>query len=279
MVGAFLALLSVFGMAPTYTTAYKTVSGVDRNLTSLDVYADITAVSRPVVIFIHGGGWTQGDKAKVNELSVMPEYFLDHGFTFVAANYRLLPEATIADQCRDVAAAVRWVYDWIGWFGGNPYEIFLFGHSAGAHLVSLVSRDESYLFEQWMWNWNLSGVLAFDGPYDIPLAISMSELVGRQESLEDRFTSNRVTQMRYSPAHHDPYWREVPLFVSHTSNPVNTLQAEELHWLTRYNGGDSTLHEAVGQTHSEMVTEFGREGDELTEAAQEFLDYYRVWWR
>ena len=279
MTGAILVLLSVLGMAPTYTTAYKTVRGFDRNLTSLDVYADITAVNRPVVIFVHGGSWTSGDKSKVSELSVMPEYFLDHGFVFVAVNYRLLPAATIADQGRDVAAAVRWVYDWIGWFGGNPYEIFLFGHSAGAHLVSLVSRDETYLFEQWMWNWNLSGVMAFDGPYDIPAAVSLSKLIGRQQALEARFTTDILTQMRYSPCHHDPYWREVPLFVAHTSNPVNGLQAEELHWLTRFNGGESTLYEAVGKTHSEMVTEFGRDGDELTEAAQVFLDRYRVWWR
>src|ERR1700677_3414523 len=54
----------------------------------LDVYAPEGAKNLPVVFWIHGGGWVQGDK---NGVQSKPQAFVDKGFVFVATNYRFLP--------------------------------------------------------------------------------------------------------------------------------------------------------------------------------------------
>ena len=68
----------------------------------LDVYAPANAKNLPVVFWIHGGGWSQGDKTDVK---LKPQWFMDKGFVFVSTNYRLLPEVDMGTLIRDVARA------------------------------------------------------------------------------------------------------------------------------------------------------------------------------
>src|SRR4051812_47361719 len=63
----------------------------------LDVYAPRGAKGLPVVFWIHGGGWQAGDK---KDVGLKPQAFVDRGFVFVSANYRLLPAV-------DMGAIVR----------------------------------------------------------------------------------------------------------------------------------------------------------------------------
>ena len=105
-------------------------------LERLDVYAPRGASRAPVVVFVHGGEWTRGDKAAV---SFKPKFFNQNGIVFVSINYRLSPAATHPAHVSDVAAAIRWVHEHCGRFGGDPKKIVLMGHSAGCHLVTLVA--------------------------------------------------------------------------------------------------------------------------------------------
>src|SRR5262249_46119303 len=108
----------------------------------LDVYSPKGAKNLPVVFWIHGGGWQTGDKTKVQ---VKPQAFMDKGLVFVSTNYRLLPEVDMATLIRDVAMSVRWVYDHIAEFGGDPDRLLIMGHSAGAQLAAILCIDERYL--------------------------------------------------------------------------------------------------------------------------------------
>ena len=66
----------------------------------LDVYAPAGAINLPVVVWIHGGGWQQGDKAEMKE---KPVAFARKGFVFVSVNYRLWPKVPMGDIVRDCA--------------------------------------------------------------------------------------------------------------------------------------------------------------------------------
>src|SRR6185437_5974631 len=66
----------------------------------LDVYSAPGAKGRPVVFWIHGGGWQVGDKSDVQR---KPQVFVEKGFVFVSTNYRLLPGVDMATIVRDVA--------------------------------------------------------------------------------------------------------------------------------------------------------------------------------
>jgi len=99
----------------------------------------------PVVIFVHGGGWTSGDRGLrfggEDVYGNVGRYLASHGIGAAIISYRLQFEVEWRDQVEDVARAAAWVRTHIGERGGDPNAIFLMGHSAGAQLASYVALD------------------------------------------------------------------------------------------------------------------------------------------
>lgn len=112
----------------------------------------------PVVIFVHGGSLTSGDKAD-SDYGRVCEPFPKVRIACANVNYRLGPEHMWPAQAEDVAAAVAWVRANIGARGGDPRKIFLLGHSSGATLVAVVGSDERYLAKYAMKLADLGGVM------------------------------------------------------------------------------------------------------------------------
>ncbi len=121
----------------------------------LDVYQPRRGTDRkPVVIWVHGGGWYQGGKrASVTDKA---KRFTREGNVFVSVNYRLSPNyrgesgfraerVMFPDHPADVASAVAWVSRNIARYGGDRRRIVLMGHSAGAQIVSLLGTDPGFL--------------------------------------------------------------------------------------------------------------------------------------
>ena len=92
--------------------------------------------SAPVVVYVHGGGWIKGSRKKVYS---QPQWLTRKGYVFVSVEYRPVPKTDIDGQVRDVTRAIRWVRRNIRKHGGNGRKIVIMGHSAGAHLVSLIA--------------------------------------------------------------------------------------------------------------------------------------------
>ncbi len=165
--------LSVKPYAFTLQVWYRDIvydeSADDTQFTSLDVYtANATAPNSPVMVFVHGGGFRVGDKASSKDLDPKPEYFVSKlGYVLVSINYRLLPEGQYPRNVQDVANALAWVQDHIAEFGGNPEQIFLMGHSAGAALVAQVATDETFLQQAGKDLGLLKGVIANEGSYGV----------------------------------------------------------------------------------------------------------------
>ena len=127
----------------------------------LDIYtAEDEAKNRPVVFWIHGGGWQAGDKSDVQ---IKPRVFTERGFVFVSTNYRLLPEVEMDVLIRDVAQSLGWVHEHIAGYGGDPNRIFVMGHSAGAQLAALLCIDDRYLTAAGVPFSSLRGCVPVDG--------------------------------------------------------------------------------------------------------------------
>ena len=129
---------------------------------SLDIYLPKDAKDFPIVFFVHGGGWTIGDK--------WPYFTLGHllaknGIGAVIVNYRLSPAVKHPTHVKDVAKALDWTFRNAEKFGARPDRIFLAGHSAGAHLISLLATDESYLKEYERSPKDIRGVIGISGVY------------------------------------------------------------------------------------------------------------------
>ncbi|MDG1442930.1 MAG: alpha/beta hydrolase, partial [Pseudomonadales bacterium] len=114
-------------------------------LESLDIYWQDNKESRPVIIYVHGGGWAFGDKSEVNS---KPDFFVPNGIAFISMNYRLRWDDKLYDQLEDIVSVVKWVKDNSKTYGLDSKRVILMGHEAGAHLVSLISTDPRYMRAQ-----------------------------------------------------------------------------------------------------------------------------------
>jgi triacylglycerol lipase len=134
----------------------------------LDVFAPEArgAGKRPVLLFVHGGGFTGGDKS----LPDAPFYdnvgvwAVENGFVGVTMTYRLAPQHQWPAAAEDIARAVAWIRDGIAEHGGDPARLFLMGHSAGAaHAAAYAARPEFHGTS----GHGLAGVILVAGIYDI----------------------------------------------------------------------------------------------------------------
>ena len=133
----------------------------------LDIYSSPLPRSKTLV-FIHGGYWQRLDKADFQ--------FIAHGFhqyniTTVLITYPLAPAVTIDQIVSSCCNAIRWVSQHIHEYNGDPKQIYIAGHSGGAHLAAMLMTA----------NWNkfnlspdmIKGVCAISGLYNlIPVWLS-----------------------------------------------------------------------------------------------------------
>jgi acetyl esterase/lipase len=116
----------------------------------LDLYAPRGVDPYPVVVFVHGGFWIHQDKdffqPVVGLYRNVGIALARHGIGTAVIDYRLVgPGVTFDDQFSDVAAAVAWVHDHAGEFGGDGSRMVLAGHSAGGHIAALAGFDRTRL--------------------------------------------------------------------------------------------------------------------------------------
>jgi acetyl esterase/lipase len=104
----------------------------------LDVWARAgTTAGAPVLVEVHGGGWTGGDKALA--ASPMMAHLAERGWVCVTVNYRLGPVNRWPSMIIDVKRAIAWVVENIAAYGGDPGFVAISGGSAGGHLASFAA--------------------------------------------------------------------------------------------------------------------------------------------
>lgn len=106
----------------------------------MDVYLPAaSAAPAPIIFMVHGGAWKYGDKKNTRVVDNKLNRYVPGGFIFISVNYRMLPLADPLEQLDDIARALAYVQAHAAEFHGDPSKVILMGHSAGAHLVSLLS--------------------------------------------------------------------------------------------------------------------------------------------
>jgi acetyl esterase/lipase len=214
-------------------------------------------------MFVHGGSWKSGDKDRYTKLG---ETFAKQGIGAAVINYRLSGGKSGArhpDHIHDVARAFAWVKANAAKHGGDKDRLFISGHSAGGHLVSLLATDESYLKAEECSLDDIRGVVSVSGVYTI---------------------SNLV------PLFHDPFGKDPE--VCKAASPMNHVNGKHPPFLIAYGNKDlpliDTLSEQFGKKlkdckcdakvmklqrdHISIVVEMGTKADDpLTQAMVEFI--------
>ena len=151
-------------------------------------------VSCPVVLWVHGGGWRNGDMTG-RAAAPLFNSWTNQGIVMVGVNYRLSPEVVHPAHVEDVAAAINWTHKNIVKYGGDPQRISLLGHSAGAHLVALVATNPTYLAAYGLSPANLKNVFPIDtASFDLT---DSRPLVGKM--IEDAFGTDPDILREASP--------------------------------------------------------------------------------
>lgn len=94
---------------------------------------------RPVIVFIHGGGWRNGDKA--GGVGRVVPFVATGNYVGASVGYRLSGEATWPAQIHDCKAAIRWLKANAGKYQIDPQRIGVWGSSAGGHLVNMLGTS------------------------------------------------------------------------------------------------------------------------------------------
>jgi acetyl esterase/lipase len=142
-----------------------------------DVFAPKEASGRrlPVLIFVHGGGFTAGERRLSPDSPFYDNvgvWAVRHGLIGVNINYRLAPQGKWPAGAEDVGRAVDWVRRTISAQGGDPKRIFLMGHSAGAtHVAGYVSHRQ-------FWSGTgpeIKGAIIVSGTFDVTIGPALPD--------------------------------------------------------------------------------------------------------
>ncbi len=127
------------GVTATFDIPYATVPGF-RPLT-LDLYTPRTQnVPAPIVVFVHGGSWNNGDSRTARAFTDLPRALAGlaaQGYVVASINYRLSQEARFPAALQDVKAAIRWMRRSAASFNGDPTRLAVWGASSGGQLAAM----------------------------------------------------------------------------------------------------------------------------------------------
>lgn len=161
----------------------------------------------PVIVMVHGGGWCIGDKAIGAAMQNKVDRWTAKGFVMVSVNYRMLPDNTpVIKQAEDVAAAIAHIQENARDWGGDAERVIVMGHSAGAHLVSLVGAAPE--------DWKKTGVK----PWLMTISLDSGTL-----NTPDTMRKNKLLLFDEAFGSRPSYWRE--------TSPYHRMSRKALPWL------------------------------------------------
>ncbi len=160
-VGSFLLNTSLKITHPI--KSIKNIAYGDKDWQQLNIYPQKNQENVPVVLFIYGGGWSKGSKEQYHFVA---DGLTRKGYMVVIADYIKYPEGRFPTFVEDIALATAWVKRNIHSYGGNPNQILLAGHSAGAHTGALLVTDKQYFDAVGISSDEILGFVGLSGPYN-----------------------------------------------------------------------------------------------------------------
>jgi len=237
----------------------------------LDVYCRSGSARLPVVIYVHGGGWAFGSK---EDVYYKPQYFDEQDVAFISMDYRLRWDYETYDQAEDIVSVIKWVQDNAATYGLNEKKIVLMGHAAGAHLVSLVGTNESYLKAGGRQLSDISAVISIDmGSYDIErLMIELGSFIERRQH-RLIFGNEQQYWREASPVSHVEADKGIPSFalLYVADDEESTLQAKGFAKVLSQAGVETIMIPGNEKTSDSIDELLGSPGDKTTQALMSFL--------
>ena len=214
----------------------------------------------PLLLFIHGGGWSIGDKR--HAAAPKAAHFTSLGWAFGSVNYRLVPDVGVEQQAADIAQAIGWVRAHAGEQGLDPNRIVLMGHSAGAHLAALVGTDPRYLAAAGVPMSAVKGVVLLDGAgYDIArqMAVPGNPVAGMYDAAfgRDPKRQEALSPTLHAAASNVASWLILPV----ASRADSVAQSRELAAALGKSGASAQVVPVPGESYGSLNKGLGESGD------------------
>lgn len=233
----------------------------------LDVYAPSSASNAPVIMFVHGGAFVDGEKDRTDEIySNVLYFFARHGMVGINMEFRLAPEAQYPGGAEDVGLAVAWARENVAKFGGDAKKIFVMGHSAGAAHAGLYAYDKRL--------WPASGV-GVAGLIVVSGRVRADNLPENPNAkkVEAYFSTDTKRMEDGSPVNHVNA-ASVPTFVAMAEfeNPLLDLYCTELIYrLAQAKRRAPPSMWLRGHNHTSIIAHFNTAEEALGQAIIEFV--------
>ena len=237
--------------------------GPDKRQT-LDVYTPANAHNAPIIFMVHGGAWKIGSKDVSRVVNNKIARWVPEGFIFVSVNYRMLPDAKPLEQAQDVTKAIAAVQAKAAAWGGDPAKVILMGHSAGAHIVALISASPETARSAGAQPW-LGSVLLDSGAMNVSEIMNTrhysfyDEAFGKDPAYWDATSPLQVMNTKIYPV----------LAVCSTKRDISCKQAQAFVDKAVTKGTHAQILE-VDLKHGAINSELGTDGD-YTKSVEHFM--------
>lgn len=260
--------------APTLPPGMAEISYGRDPLQRLDLVAPAGNSRPPLIVFIHGGGWSIGDKR--HAVGAKANHFLGRGYAFASVNYRLVPQVTVEQQAADIADAVARLRTNAAGSNYDPKRIVLMGHSAGAHLAALVGTDPRYFAAAGVPMIAVKGVVLLDGAgYDVArqMARPGNPVAGMYDAAfgRDPQRQKALSPTLYAAAPNVANWLILPI----ERRADSIAQSQALAAALGKAGASARTVPVPGESHGSLNKGLGEDGDFATAEVDRFLSGLR----
>jgi arylformamidase len=251
------------------TVAYYEGKDADPAEHRLDLFRPDGHTDAPVLLFFHGGVWQRGDKREYGNIG---EAFARRGILTAIVNYRLTPSVRHPGHVQDAARAVAWALRHVAEYGGRTDRIFLSGHSAGGHLVTLLLFDPQYLRAESVDPEQLAGVIALSGVFDLTMPIDDTSEGGFAPFIYPPFGRDPKALDQASPIRHLHSTR-VPLLIVVAGEDYRDMRAQSRGFADALErtGIPARFETIPGRGHFQLVQAIGTAGDPTTDLVTRFI--------
>lgn len=270
-----LALLFACAPGPMLDQQYRELPGVQSVLLSLDLYP--AGEDAPVLVWVHGGAWREGDKKK--DIEDKRRLAKESGYSLASLNYRLSDPEDFGEaghvlhpaHVEDIAAALAWLHRQAASLGICGDHFVLLGPSAGAHLVALVASDTKYLEAEGFDPAFLRGV----GSYDVDAYDLYTRIRSSPDPLYiNAFGEDPATWEDASPIFH--LRPDLPPFQLACRGPDRRQRyCHSFEAALQEEGAEVDVVDATPLKHPDVADSIGEEGSLMTEAVAAFLERCR----
>jgi acetyl esterase/lipase len=247
----------------------------------LDLYfPDQSNGKFPVAVYVHGGGWTSGDKSGMSGLELAPE-LIRRGFLVASVNYRLAPASHFPAMIQDVKCAVRFLRARADLYNLDAQRIGVWGDSAGGHLAALMGiAGKQAGFDTGPYpdqSSQVQAVIDLYGPVDIPSMARTGQFGTLLDQVFGKNTPGDPELAKASPISYLPE-KTPPFLVLHGTRD-RTVPISESERLVRELKAAGNVVELVtvenaGHGFDVPGQEIRPTQDELVQQAANFFDEY-----